>query len=67
MSWRYDKTPFNSGRSPYTVHNVGQKISGAVDTAARVANTAKRAYDVGMTIYKLGTVIAPLPDIEKSK
>ena len=59
MIWQYNKMPFHPARTPYTFHNVGQKISGAVDTAARVANTARKAYDVGITIYKLGTVIAP--------
>ena len=57
--WKHDKTPFDSGSRRYTFHSVGQKITGAVDTAAKVAGTAKTAYEVGMTVYELGTVIAP--------
>ena len=59
MVYRYNKIPFHTDARQYGFHNVGQKITGAVDTAAKVVGTAKKAYDVGMTIYKLGTLIAP--------
>ena len=59
MIWQYSKMPFHPARTLYTFHDVGQKITGAVDTAARVANTAKKAYDVGMAIYKLAPSSPP--------
>ena len=58
MVFTYNKIPFETdGRLGF--HNVGQKITQGVGTAARVVGTAKKAYDVGMPIYKLGTLIAP--------
>ena len=59
MVYRYNKIPFHTDARQYSFfHNVGQKITGAVDTAAKVVGTAMKAYDVGMTIYKLGTLTA---------
>ena len=59
MVYRYNKIPFHTAGRQYGFHDVGQKMSGAVTMAAHVAGTARKAYDIGMTIYKLGTVIAP--------
>ena len=57
--YRYNKTPFPMDGRQYSFHNVGQKISQVVDRAAKVVGTAKKACDVGMTIYKIGCVMAP--------
>ena len=59
MVYRYNKIPFHMDGRQYGFRNVGQNISQGVDTAAKVVSTAKKAYDVGMTTYRLGIVIAP--------
>ena len=59
MVFYYNKLPFSTGRETPTFHSVGQKIGRVVQTTAKVVGTAKTAYDTAMTIYRLGSAIAP--------
>ena len=53
------KVPFSTNRENPTFHSVGEKIGRVAQTTAKIAGAAKTAYELGMTIYRLGSVIAP--------
>ena len=55
----YNKPPFSTGRETPTFHSVGENIGRVAQTSAKVVGAAKTAYDVGMTIHRLGSAIAP--------
>ena len=38
----------------------GGKVLGGLETAAKVAGTAKLVYDTGRTLYQLGQAAAPI-------